>query len=170
MKLSTFEPAPPAPPRVAAADPAAAAAQLTQMLDQARANGPAVDKDGFPALPENGFSAQRTVGNNGQTRTNARGQSMTEIVGILQRVLGGMGRVTDKTGLAGRYDFKLQYGRQLTAVSPVQPGAPGNSDADDPLPDIFAAVQSQLGLKLDKGTAPFDVLVIDHIEKTPTEN
>jgi uncharacterized protein (TIGR03435 family) len=88
----------------------------------------------------------------------------------LQRALGGSARVTDKTSLTGRYDFKLQYARQVTVAAPAQPGGPGNPDADDPLPDVLSAVQSQLGLKLDKGTVRFDVLAIDHIEKTPTEN
>jgi uncharacterized protein (TIGR03435 family) len=42
------------------------------------------------------------------------------------------------------------------------------SDSDD-RPSIFTAVQEQLGLKLEPGRAPIDVLVIDHIEK-PSAN
>jgi uncharacterized protein (TIGR03435 family) len=34
---------------------------------------------------------------------------------------------------------------------------------------IFTAVQ-QLGLKLDPRKVPLDFLLIDHVEKTPTEN
>jgi uncharacterized protein (TIGR03435 family) len=34
---------------------------------------------------------------------------------------------------------------------------------------LFAAVET-LGLKLDARKAPLDVLVIDHIEKTPSAN
>ncbi len=41
---------------------------------------------------------------------------------------------------------------------------------DDGGPDLFTAVQQQLGLKLEDRKAPFEVMVIDHIEKTPTEN
>jgi len=168
MKVSTAEPPPsPAPRGPTQADPAAAAAQATLTFAQARANAGATDKDGFPALPENNIAAQRTVGNNGRTQTNARGQTMTEIVQIIQRALAGGARVTDKTGLTARYDFKLQYARQVNAAAP---GAAANPDADDPLPDLITAVQSQLGLKLEKGTAQFDVMVIDHIEKTPTDN
>ena len=37
------------------------------------------------------------------------------------------------------------------------------------LPDIFAAFQQQLGLKLDSARAPVDVLVIDKVEK-PSAN
>jgi uncharacterized protein (TIGR03435 family) len=34
---------------------------------------------------------------------------------------------------------------------------------------LFAAVE-KLGLKMESAKAPLDVLVIDHMSKTPTEN
>ncbi len=68
--------------------------------------------------------------------------------------------ITDATGLKGKYDFTLNYITETDGPPP--PEATG--------PNIFRAVQEQLGLKLEpkKGTA--EVLVIDHIEKTPTDN
>ena len=69
-------------------------------------------------------------------------------------------QVIDKTGLTGKYDFTLEFSlRELTA-------APG----DDPLPSLFDAMQQQLGLKLEDRKAPFDVVVVDHAERVPTEN
>ena len=59
--------------------------------------------------------------------------------------------VLDKTGLRDKYDFTLQW-------------APEENQAA-----IFAAVQEQLGLRLDPQTAPVEVLVVDHAEK-PSEN
>jgi uncharacterized protein (TIGR03435 family) len=44
------------------------------------------------------------------------------------------------------------------------------TEAAEPAPTIFAAVQEELGLKLERSTSPMDVLVIDHVEKTPAEN
>jgi uncharacterized protein (TIGR03435 family) len=38
------------------------------------------------------------------------------------------------------------------------------------VPDIFAALQSQLGLKLERKPVPVDVFVVDHMEKTPSAN
>jgi bla regulator protein blaR1 len=61
--------------------------------------------------------------------------------------------VIDRTGLTGTYGVTLSF--SLT-------------DKDD-RPSIFTAVQEQLGLKLDGGKAPIEMLVIDHIEK-PSEN
>jgi len=37
-------------------------------------------------------------------------------------------------------------------------------------PLVFEAVQQQLGLKLEKGSGRFEVIVVDHIDKAPTEN
>lgn len=48
--------------------------------------------------------------------------------------------------------------------------APLDSQIADSAPTVFIAVQEQLGLKLEPKKAPLDMLVIDHIEKTPTEN
>ena len=59
--------------------------------------------------------------------------------------------VVDRTGLTGLYDFELSYAPNPTV----------NSD----LPSIFAAVQEQLGLRLEATRGPVDVLVIDRMEK-----
>jgi uncharacterized protein (TIGR03435 family) len=61
--------------------------------------------------------------------------------------------VIDRTGLAGDFDFELTF-------------APFNASAtDSTAPDLFTAVQEQLGLRLESTRAPVDVLVIDHVEK-----
>jgi uncharacterized protein (TIGR03435 family) len=66
-------------------------------------------------------------------------------------------QIVDQTGLTGRYDFSLTF-----APDPLAPDA-GTA------PDIFHAVQQQLGLKLESTTAPVEVIVIDHVEP-PTPN
>jgi uncharacterized protein (TIGR03435 family) len=79
------------------------------------------------------------------------------------------GRIVDKTGLTANYDFHLEYvgGGGIGALL-----SPSSSDASDPSggPSLIEAMEKQLGLKLTKTTGPLDVLVIDHAEKTPTEN
>ena len=68
--------------------------------------------------------------------------------------------VLDRTGLSERYNFSLVF-------APLSPRADGN--AVD-LPDLFTALQEQLGLKLQPAKENLDVIVIDHIERMPSEN
>jgi uncharacterized protein (TIGR03435 family) len=49
-------------------------------------------------------------------------------------------------------------------------GPDGVEPQGDPPADLFTAIQSQLGLRLDAKKGPVDLLVIDHAEKVPTEN
>jgi uncharacterized protein (TIGR03435 family) len=62
--------------------------------------------------------------------------------------------VVDQTGLTGKYDFRLVYSPEM---------------GDMTGPSIFTAVQEQLGLKLEAGKGPEEVVVIDRAQK-PTEN
>ncbi len=76
----------------------------------------------------------------------------------------------DKSGLTGKYDYTLDYAINLSGLQlPAQVASAGDA-AGDPLPDLAAAVQKQLGLGLVAGKATLDVVVIDHINKVPTEN
>ncbi len=69
------------------------------------------------------------------------------------------GRIAvDETGLTGYYDITLKWTPDRTQSS--DPNAP---------PDLFTALEEQLGLKLVSTKAPVDVLVVDHVE-WPTEN
>jgi uncharacterized protein (TIGR03435 family) len=73
--------------------------------------------------------------------------------------------VLDRTGLTGYFDYELEW--TPLQVQQRQGGAlpPGIPPGIDPTgPSIFAAVQEQLGLKLESSTGPVDVLVIDHAE------
>ena len=68
--------------------------------------------------------------------------------------------IMDQTGLTGVYDFSLTWTMTNRADDPVE--APGVS--------LFDALQDQLGLKLEQRKAPVDRIVIDSMEKVPTEN
>ena len=70
--------------------------------------------------------------------------------------------VKDETGLTGFYDFTLE------SRDPLSSPADAQQSAGSP-PDIFRAVEDQLGLKLTATKGLVDILVIDHIER-PSEN
>jgi bla regulator protein BlaR1 len=102
-------------------------------------------------------------------------------IDMLAHALSGqVGRtVIDKTGLTGNYDFNLHFTpeqmppRMGPGPGPGPDGGRPGADAPPPPdvtgPDIFTAVQEQLGLKLESEKGPVDVIVIDHIDK-PSEN
>jgi bla regulator protein BlaR1 len=79
--------------------------------------------------------------------------------------------VVDKTGLKGKYDFTLQWTPEAQAS--MFKGADGSQGTaslpDSSGPSILAAIQEQLGLRLEPQKAPMEILVIDHVE-APSEN
>ena len=86
--------------------------------------------------------------------------------------------VVDMTGITGQYDFDLVFSpetlrgvRQASGGAMPPPGqGPGHSDnPESPAGSIYDSVQ-KYGLKLDPRKAPMEVLLIDHIEKAPSEN
>lgn len=81
--------------------------------------------------------------------------SMESLAHALPSVVGGP--VADKTGIKGEYRLDLKF-------APV--------DANDSsLPSVFTALEEDLGLKLVRDSkVPVDILVIDHVEKIPTED
>ena len=80
------------------------------------------------------------------------------------------GPVADATNLTGKYDIDLYWG----ATSDLRAGPPGTDPgglASDPIgPTLEQALQEQLGLKLEPKKGAVDFLVVDHVEKVPTEN
>ena len=79
--------------------------------------------------------------------------------------------VLDKTGLTDAYDFTLSFSGigilQSSLQSPGQSAGAADPNGALSLPD---AVSKQLGLKLELEKRPTPVLVIDHVERQPTEN
>jgi uncharacterized protein (TIGR03435 family) len=70
--------------------------------------------------------------------------------------------VVDRTGVEGVYDFQLRWASDDMT-------SPGGSDANS-APSIFTALQDTLGLTLRHQKVPVDVIVVDHVERIPTEN
>lgn len=130
------------------------------------------DQDGFPVLPP-GTSGMPSVTMNGLTRVTAQAQPLELLLFQLRAQLGhttsantfAMGRVLDRTGLTGNYDFKLTYSGDMRIGGALS--LPSDPSAG---PSFVEALEQQLGLRLTKSMAPLDVLVIDHVDRIPTEN
>ncbi|HET9833690.1 MAG TPA: TIGR03435 family protein [Vicinamibacterales bacterium] len=88
--------------------------------------------------------------------------------------------VLDATGLEGGWDFALTYSTIPAALLNAGRGAPPGADGQPaPLPSasdpsggytIFEAIEKQLGLRLKAEKRNEKVIVVDHMETTPTEN
>jgi uncharacterized protein (TIGR03435 family) len=94
--------------------------------------------------------------------TYAYSTTMKSLADFLTRQLSRP--VLDKTGLTGSYDFALDWVADAPQTSSPDspngvtlPGIPGAS--------LFTALQQQLGLKLEPGKSPIEIIVIDHVEK-----
>lgn len=74
--------------------------------------------------------------------------------------------VLDQTGLTGRYNFTLTW---ATLGTEFGGGGPVPAPVDNAPPNLFTAIQEQLGLKLDAVKVPADVMVFDKAEK-PSAN
>jgi uncharacterized protein (TIGR03435 family) len=129
---------------------------------------PKMGPDGFPIFPPRPLGSPITVViMNGRARIEGRGNTTQELA---DRLIALTSRpVTDATALKAKYDFIVTFAPEsMNGPMGLIPAAV-TPDADA-LPDIFAAVQSQLGLRLEPKKGPVEMIVIDHIEKTPTEN
>lgn len=88
---------------------------------------------------------------------------------LAKRLSGVLGHtVIDQTGLAGDFDFSLEWTPDEYQFLQLPPGAPKPSPDADPV-SIFTAIQEQLGLKLESRKGPVEIFVIDRAEK-PSEN
>jgi uncharacterized protein (TIGR03435 family) len=125
-----------------------------------------VDESGYPAprpgntvyLPGAGFSA--TIAVNGKNRATVLNEPMGEIALFFGAAVGAP--VVDRTELKGKYDFHLEYAPNVSATAA--------DAASDPASGLFDSVEAQLGLKFVRGKVPEERLVVDHVEKVPTEN
>ena len=96
-------------------------------------------------------------------RANGRVTFTGATIGELAAILSQDGtNMLDRTGLEGRYDFVLDYSR---LVDPSQ-----RSRLQVVFDGWREAIRTQLGLKIEWKKAPLDTLVVDHLEKIPTEN
>jgi uncharacterized protein (TIGR03435 family) len=115
-----------------------------------------------PPQPVNGVVPCSIMGRIGQISFDGfpMSQAATMLVGQAGRP------VVDRTGLTGNWQFVMTFAQEQRG--PLPPGV--ELPPPDPnAPSFFTALQEQLGLKLESTKAPFDVTVIDAVER-PTDD
>ena len=132
----------------------------------------AVGKDGYPELAPNrpGMAIM-----NGHARLFYPKLTMEMLARRLQGELGKP--VSDATGLTGKYNISLYWNASTMRASAPAAAPPGGGAVPMPAapdgdggPTLEKAIQDQLGLRLEAKKAPVDILVVDHVERLPTDN
>jgi len=142
----------------------------------------AIDPSGMLPQPSNapgrrtpGFPCGR-VGVHGESlgvRMEGGKVAMPEFTRMLSMVLGRP--VLDRTGFTGTFDVRLDFAPDEAAAGLPRSAGAGDPESPAPAvdpaapPTIFAAIQEQLGLKIESVKGPVEVLVIDHVER-PSQN
>jgi uncharacterized protein (TIGR03435 family) len=128
-------------------------------------NGPKLESTDSDSAEMNFKKANKSAG----TRIRASHLTMAQFAEMLSHRLGKP--VRDLTGLTGAYRVNLEWSpeKDKKPTRREKPGKAGRNPSDD-LPSIFTALQDQMGLRLEARKAPVEILVVDHIEKTPIAN
>ncbi len=117
-----------------------------------------------PLPPGESYCKNIMSGSSSPAFIEAQGTTLDDFSRMLFAVSGRP--VFNKTGIAGRFDIRIEFSREGTVFSPLRPTEPadGLSPTADPTDSVFTAVQA-LGLKLEPAKGPVETFVIDHIEK-----
>jgi uncharacterized protein (TIGR03435 family) len=145
------------------------------------ARAPSRGKDGWPVLPSTVHMGRFMSG--GTEKFLCQEISMAEFARNLGSMvansinldrIAALPRVSDRTGLPGKYSFRLEYACARCGVrqGDVDGSLPAPR-AEEPalVPDIFGALEKQLGLHLQKAKdVPVDVLVVERASRIPKPN
>jgi len=147
--LSVARNGPKLKPHVEAAPPAGAGESRPEENRRLKA-----DSNGYPIL--SGGTSMAVMNDKARLQFDN-----TDMAALADQFSGTLGTpVIDDTRLEGKYDIALFWTTPL-------PSARVDADAS---PDLFAAVQEQLGLKLERKKGPVEILVIDRAQRVPTGN
>jgi uncharacterized protein (TIGR03435 family) len=118
-----------------------------------------VARSGFKLSPASGSDSSTNSNGDAKVETvTAKANSMAQFADLLARHLGAI--VVDRTGVKGVYDFEVRWANEETNAA-SEPDAP---------PSVFTAIQEKLGVRLQAQKVPVAMVVVDTIERVPTEN
>jgi uncharacterized protein (TIGR03435 family) len=125
---------------------------------------PRIGPDGFPILPLGGRAGQFMVMMNGRARFIGRQQTMQDLAGRLTNQLSRP--ATDATALKAKYDFTLTFSPE-GMNGPMGPLA---YPKPNPSSTFSEPCKRSSGSNWSRKKGPLELILIDHVEKTPTGN
>jgi len=112
-----------------------------------------------PGQRQSDFCGFGGIGNGTLRMTGTTMDAFTDLLSTVMKR-----KVVDSTGFKDKFDVSVRW-----APDPVSAGNAGPAPSDTTGPSIFTVLQEELGLKLESGKGPVEILVVDHVER-PTEN
>ena len=113
------------------------------------------DRELGPKLKPAAKNCQPRTACEGRTGSGFSSYTGADWAIVSQQIGSAVGeRMLDRTGLSGFFDFELTYTTRGLSVTGGDAGL-----------DVYGAVRQQLGLKLELDRAPFEVLVIESIQR-----
>lgn len=160
-------------------------------LKEASAGNPEAPKDWHSAGQGGSYDPARSglMFFNGQGKYRGEKQTTADLARMISNQLAKP--VDDHTGLQGKYDISLSWtddGSHAATHAGAATDASGGKWAghgeagggthggrESPASEasgipLIGAVQTQLGLKLEKSKATANIFILDHVEKSPAEN
>jgi uncharacterized protein (TIGR03435 family) len=138
-------------------------------------------KESLPDSDDSRAGWTRSMKPDGTMRIDTRKMTMTALAELVAAFLDYP--VRDMTEIQGNYDVALDFSPEdlrigsksagvIAVGSPVGAavGRPGDASPDSSGSSAIYTSLQQLGLKLDRRKLPIELIVIDHLDKTPTEN
>lgn len=161
-------------PKLKEAQAGDAAPVPSKAPDPVKVKGPLLGKDGYPIQTTRGFSNV-----DGRARFYEPHGPIESLLPLLNMIMDEP--VVDSTGLKGNYEIEMHWGQaplfgriraaQTGANGGLLPAAPVTApDVGPGGPSIQQALHDQLGLKLHIKKGPMETLIIDRIDRVPTEN
>jgi uncharacterized protein (TIGR03435 family) len=136
-----------------------------RLREHSETNAPVTAPRGIPSLGGDGFYV--LPANQNWTTTHQSGRAVRlhavnmSIEDFVESLFSSTQMIiSDDTGLTGKYDFQIDFASPRLRIP----------DEPEIAPPLEAAVERQLGLRMVKKKGPVEFLVIDSVDKTPTEN
>lgn len=101
-----------------------------------------------------------------------RNMTLAQFAAQLSAFFPGSPPMTDATGISGKFDMTINFspGGLVQALSSALPGEAGQPSEPTGAISLFDALKNQLGLKAESKKVMAPVLVVEHVNETPTEN
>ena len=123
---------------------------------------------GSPPHPITGVCGKLLIGGSpGGMLVRGRRIAMPELTRVLSGIFDRA--VIDRSGAAGEFDVDLPFSYDESTTGIPKPQGSVERSQDENFPSLPTALQKQLGLRLESGRAPVEVLVVDRAER-PSAN